>query len=143
MPPATRTTLTTLQHVLRNVLQLTDDKHHVETALTADDRVSLGDLLTLRDQDFGIMTYSDSGIDKPLTNGVIGKLQAFQSFIVYLGITDKTPTTDDEWRTLTREDFESYRTSPHFISIRTGISTPPIPSIKTRDPLSEFCRGIK
>ena len=141
MPAAT--TLTTLQHVLRNVMKVDETKSHLEEALSSDDFVDLAGFLSLKEDDMKELKWvstdaNGNPMDHHMTKGIIGKIEAFQSFVIHPTETGRAPETDVDWRALTAEAFDQCRTSGAFISIRIG-RTPK----GQKDPVSEFKRGIK
>ena len=154
MAPARRSTLTPLQHVIQNVLGLPPAAQtNLTAALDADDRTAIVDLLDMNGQTLAALRYTvvtgDASTQESLSSRVIGKIQAFLSFAVWLGRNGQHPGRDDaKWLALTEEQFIDYRMSEHYISMNNGWSASSSTSTSTtlttaRDPVSEFRRGIK
>ena len=154
MAPARRSTLTPLQHVIQHVLVLSPAAQtNLTAALDADDRTAIVDLLDMNGQTLSALRYTvvtgDTPTAEALSPRVIGKIQAFLSFAVWLGRNGQHPGRDDaKWLALTAEQFIDYRMSEHYISMNNGWSTSSSTSTSTtlttsRDPVSEFRRGIK
>ena len=140
MPAASA--LTTLQHVIRNVMKVDESKTHLEEALTHDDFVDLASLLALERTDMTDLKWvhtDDDGnpTDHHMTKGTVGKIEAFQSFVCHLGETKRSPTTDQDWFNLTADMFNAHRVSPEFLGVRLGR----IPKSQ-KDPVAEFKRCL-
>lgn len=71
-----------------------------------------------------------------------GKITAFQSFIIHRQNIGK-PVKEGEFGKLDVDEFNGYRTSADFISVRSGLRGPPNLIPDNRDPVYEFKRGIK
>ena len=76
-------------------------------------------------------------------------LHAFNIFVLYKAQIGETITNDD-WKLITKKEFDDFNVSPAYIAARSGASIPfpttPATGVqqpKTKDPVLEFKHGIK
>ncbi len=158
----TRSTLTPLQHVVQNVLGLSNaQQQQLTAALQADDRVGIVDLLDLSPQALGGLrcpvTTGGTTREEALTSCITHQVTAFQSCTIWLKRNGQHPQRDDDkWRELTEDGFVDYRMSDTFMTLNNRWNTPSSstsPSLTSpstgsgsgyvRDPVAEFKRGVK
>ena len=118
-----------LHHVLRNVLELDEEQHHLEATLERED-MDLFSLLWIRESDLKTLTHVEtlpngSKREVPIANSVLGKIRAFQFFILHLQEIGKGPELDDDaWCSLTATDFHECKTTAPIISHWTNLPDP-------------------
>ena len=147
MPRTRSEHLQDLQYVLRTIL-LFPDNGEVEKALVDTGYTTQPDVLAASNddlEDLSIATPDDT--TRKLQKPEKGKLQAFQSYVIWRGINGK-PILEDEWQTLDGAEYDHYRISPDFISLCMGLKPSITPSGTSAHPsgpnlVNEFRRGIK
>ena len=137
-----------LQHVLRNVFGW-DENSDVERAIIAEGRKSVPDLVSMSQEDLDELEVSVVGEDNTTTTRVLtrferGLIESLQSFIIHRERIGN-PMRIAHWRGLQSEEFDDYRASAGYITVRTNARLPPnnLSNSSTRDPVSDFKRGIK
>ena len=126
MPRTCSAYLDDLKHVLRVVLQFPADGE-VEKSLINEGYVSLDDFLSMTNEDLDDFdVVLDDTTHRFLHKPEKGKVQAFQSFVIWRG-SEGLPIAEDEWQSITFDEFHHYRLSPEFIAVRIGVRPPPDP----------------
>jgi hypothetical protein len=141
-------------HLIEEILGLTMD-HPIPTSLETDKANSIPDILALREHDIATLRYKFTNKDDteqllPLGKGEQRLLAIIPSFILYKRNKGET-LREEDWLSVTANEFQTYRASPEFIDMRTGQATPittssnigPPPSQRARDAVYDFKRGIK
>ena len=144
MPQTRSAYLDDLKHVLRVVLQFPADGE-VEKSLINEGYVSLDDFLSMTNEDLDDFdVVLDDTTHRFLHKPEKGKVQAFQSFVIWRG-SEGLPIAEDEWQSITFDEFHHYCLSPEFIAVRIGVRPPPGPSSSSpgKSLVTEFRRGIK
>jgi hypothetical protein len=138
-----------------------DDEGPIPSALENDTCDSLPGILSLTNKDIDDLRYNKEtggGDDSSttitvtaLTKGEKGILRALKSYVLYqygLGISLK----EMDWPHVKKEDFDEYRVGASYIDLQststntgtgTGTMTTANNNNRTRDPVSDFKRGIK
>ena len=147
MPRTRNEHLQDLQYVLWTML-LFPDNGEVETALIATGYNTLPDVLAASNEDLeDLSIVTPDGTTRKLQKPEKGKLQAFQSYVIWRGINGK-PILEDEWQTLDGAEYDHYRISPDFIALCMSIRPSITPSCTSAHPngsnlVNEFHQGIK
>ena len=109
---------------------------------------NIRNILTICDRDIDTLDYRDGTAFAPLQLGYRGKLRAFLAFVDH-SMGSNAPI-DDAWTEITLDEFDTYRTSPEYMSTlghtgRQTISAPHVATITgthTRNPIVDFNKGI-
>ena len=136
-----------LTYVTTTVFELPAD-HVLVTALAQEGIVEIGDVLSMSYDDIADLTYIDDAGDQiAVPKGDRARLR----IIKYLH-QHRTAEGDpiDDWTTLTRDEYDSYRVSKDYDDTLKDAQAPGTPrssssvtSPRTRDPIAEFKKGIR
>jgi hypothetical protein len=133
-----------LEHVLTVVLKQPKDGRLAQ-ALDRAGITEVFDVLTLNQPERDSLAYlSDDGKTIPLSTGHKGLLKTFKLFVAFCS---SSGVSIDDWTTVTKEDFDKFRTSDACINATEKdniISSPvQVSAPRKNDPLIDFKKGIK
>ena len=135
-------------HLMDNVFGLKTDKF-LTTAITHAGYSDIRDVVTISDTDIDLLQYPDANGDmKDVPKYQKTLLKIFKCFIGYR--TASNNPIENNWLSITDEEFDTYRTSIYLIPIGTGQQRTSIPASspvsatnRPRDVLTDFKKGIK
>ena len=138
-------------HVVNNILEIQNGEP-LSLVITQGRARRISDLLSLSTENIDSLTYlNDANEEKRLHVFECAILHCLKQFVVHR-LPDRF-ITNEEWLTITSNDFDQFRISPDFIVnqdprniARARPTTQPdltTNASKARDPVSDFKRGIK
>ena len=144
-----------LTHVVENVINANSRANgQILTVLNENGINGILDLVTIKSEDIEDLTHTmPDGTILNINKGESGLIKSFISFVRFRMSTGK-PFTDDQWITITYDEFQEYRGSMDYYDIDTGVvGIPPAPGTKststttasrdTRNPVDEFKKGMR
>jgi hypothetical protein len=146
-----------LDHILKNVLVLTDDSPLIK-ALNEEGYTDIEDVITISQADMDLLSYSmpsdphdpaSPSVNVPVPKHLKSKLKLLQHYVAHR-VIQGNPLSND-WISLTEEEFNIYRTTSAILTVigyNNSPSIAPVPSKppespRLKDPISEFRKGIK
>ena len=135
-------------HVMDNVLERGDDSD-LKAALLFSGFRDINDLLGIGPEDVDHLTYREPNtvIDLPVIRGDKGLLFCFLEYVAHRA-DDDDPIEDEDWMTVTVEDFDDFRVSPGRIFTRPRVAAPDVPTVghgarPGMNPVESFKRTIR
>ena len=111
-----------MKHILLEVFDLDEDSP-VHQALNYHGIDSLQAMCSLEIYEIYKLTYSvDEGSHTTLPSGYIGLLRSFKGFIAHQATIGKE-IKDDDWASISPDDFDRYRTSLAFFTYQKSMSS--------------------
>ena len=111
-----------LTHILDVVFDL-DNNSPVHKALEENNIRSPFDLMSLAPVEYEMLEYKEEGVPLTLSKGHVGLLKTFKRY-VHFKASNGEPIEDEDWVTLTCEEFDQFRISPDH-------DRPPPPFVET------------
>ena len=131
-----------LKYVINDLMGLNQDKE-VEKAILDAGYTDLSLFLAISDDELdAIEVKVDDTNKRPLNRIERGKITSFQSYVIHRQNIGK-PIDPNGFHSIKADDFRAYKLSADYVAVRTGLTGPPNLVPLSRDPVSEFKRGIK
>ena len=137
MPMTKEKKANAIKHILETVFLL-DPDNNIKKAFKQNNIVSPFDIVSMSNEQIKLLTFEEGAKTLSLPKGQIGKLIAFNAFIMHCHL-NKRPMGNEEWEKITKDEFNEFRTGPNFKCWQ--LNGPPA-ATKPVDPVCEFKKGI-
>jgi hypothetical protein len=132
-----------LTHIVKELFNCEDDTV-VPKVLAGNGIECVNDLLSLENDQFAALSFTDADGNtlsfRPHEGNLLKILQSYNSYRSNLGLP-----IDNDWISITGDDFDAFRTSPNYLPIGPPPSASGSTATQTRarDPLADFRKGIR